>query len=49
MVHNPGVKMSDIPAESVTASGIGLNPDLSPQGAKVQINRIAMVRKLKTE
>ncbi len=44
--HNPDVKKSDIPAELVTASGSGLDPDLSPAGAKVQAARIAKVRNL---
>ncbi len=44
MVHNPGVKRSDIPAELVTSSGSGLDPDLSPAGAKIQVARIAKVR-----
>lgn len=44
--HNPGVAESDIPAELVTASGSGLDPDLSPEGAKVQIGRIAASRHL---
>ena len=46
LVHNPGVKKEAIPAELVTASGSGLDPDLSPAGAKVQVRRIAAVRKL---
>ena len=49
LVHNPGVKKEDIPSELVTASGGGLDPDLSPQGAKVQVKRIAAVRKLNEE
>ena len=44
--HNPGVTRAEIPAELVTASGSGLDPDLSPQGAKVQIARVAKVRGL---
>ena len=45
-MHNPGVKKEEIPAELVTASGSGLDPDLSPAGARVQAKRIAAVRKL---
>jgi K+-transporting ATPase ATPase C chain len=44
LVHNPGVKKEEIPSELVTASGSGLDPDLSPQGARVQVKRIAVVR-----
>lgn len=46
LVHNPGVKKEDIPAEMVTASGSGLDPDLSPASAYVQVKRIASVRGL---
>lgn len=49
LVHNPGVKKAAIPAELVTASGSGLDPDLSPVAAKVQVKRIAAVRKLMEE
>jgi len=49
LVHNPTVKRSEIPAELVTASGSGLDPDLSPAGAKVQVARIARVRNLSAE
>jgi K+-transporting ATPase ATPase C chain len=36
----------DLPADLVTASGSGLDPDLSPQSALVQAPRIARARKL---
>src|ERR1700744_5891735 len=44
LVHNPGVKKEDIPAELVTYSGSGLDPDLSPAAARIQVARIAAVR-----
>ncbi|WP_031527133.1 K(+)-transporting ATPase subunit C [Dyadobacter crusticola] len=46
MVHNPKVSRSEIPVELVTASGSGLDPDISPKAAFVQIERIARVRNL---
>jgi K+-transporting ATPase ATPase C chain len=49
MVHNPGIKKEVIPAEIVTASGSGLDPDISPASAYVQVKRIAAVRGLPEE
>jgi len=46
LVKNPGVRRADVPAELLTASGSGLDPDLSPQGALVQVARVARVRSL---
>jgi K+-transporting ATPase ATPase C chain len=42
--QNPGIQSSDIPADLVTASGSGLDPDISVAAALVQIPRISRVR-----
>jgi K+-transporting ATPase ATPase C chain len=49
LAHNPGVKKEEIPVELVTYSGSGLDPDISPAGAYVQVARIAKTRKLSEE
>ena len=49
LVHNPAVKKGDIPSELVTSSGSGLDPDLSSQGAFVQVARIAKTRNMSEE
>lgn len=46
LAHNPGISKQDIPAELVTASGSGEDPDLSPAAAKIQVKRIAAIRKI---
>src|SRR5450432_948683 len=49
LVHNPGIKKEEIPADMITASGSGLDPDISPASAYVQVKRIAAVRKISEE
>lgn len=44
LAHNPGTSKSAIPSELVTSSGSGLDPDLSPAAAKIQLKRIAAIR-----
>lgn len=46
LLHNPGVRKADLPAEMVTASGSGLDPDISPASAYVQLSRVARARNL---
>ena len=46
LVHNPSVEKKEIPAEILTASGSGLDPDISRASALVQVKRIATTRKL---
>lgn len=46
MMKNPGIVKSEIPADLVTASGSGLDPNFSVQAAKIQAKRIAKVRNI---
>jgi len=46
MKHNPEIKKSEIPSDLVTASGGGLDPNISVQAAKVQVKRISKIRKI---
>ncbi len=47
--YHPGLKKADIPADMVTSSASGLDPDISVEAARMQISRIAKIRHLNSE
>lgn len=49
LIVHPYLKKSEIPADMVTASGSGLDPNISPQGALIQVKRVAKERNLSEE
>ena len=44
--YTPGLQARDIPVDAVTTSGSGIDPDISPANAQIQVARVAAARHL---
>lgn len=49
LAAHPYLSREEVPSEMVTASGSGLDPDISVRGAEVQIRRVAQARGMSEE